>query len=84
MTEWGVTPEYINNRWTEELLTLMFIKRTARIKRAAKEPVAETSLPPLKTTPPVQYSQFVTQAEQKAFTALDIQPEVVRYASPTR
>jgi hypothetical protein len=36
MSDWGKDPVYINRWWTEELLTLMFIKRTVRIKRLAK------------------------------------------------
>lgn len=31
--EWHVTPEYINENWTEELLTLMFMKRKVRIDK---------------------------------------------------
>lgn len=33
LTEWGLTPEYINEKWTEELLSLMFQKRNERIER---------------------------------------------------
>jgi hypothetical protein len=31
--EWGLTPEWINANWTEELLALMFTKRKERIER---------------------------------------------------
>jgi len=33
LREWGLTPEYINEYWTEELLVLMFISRARSIKR---------------------------------------------------
>lgn len=33
--EWGLTPEYINRNWTEELLALMFQARLKRFERAA-------------------------------------------------
>ena len=31
--DWGLTPEYINQFWTEEKLQLMFESRTKRILR---------------------------------------------------
>jgi hypothetical protein len=34
--EWHLTPEYIHEHWTEELLTLMFLKRQRRIERHAE------------------------------------------------
>lgn len=36
LIEWGVTPEYINENWTEELLSLLFEKRGQRIERILK------------------------------------------------
>lgn len=36
MVEWGITPEYINANWTEELLTLMFLKKRRRYERLAE------------------------------------------------
>ena len=27
LSEWGLTPQWINENWTEELLALMFVKR---------------------------------------------------------
>lgn len=27
LSEWGLTPKWINDNWTEELLALMFLKR---------------------------------------------------------
>ncbi len=27
LSEWGLTPQWINENWTEELLALMFLKR---------------------------------------------------------
>jgi hypothetical protein len=35
MVEWRVTPEYINDNWTEELLLLMFEKRAVRLQKKA-------------------------------------------------
>jgi hypothetical protein len=35
LTEWHLTPEYINNNWTEELLALMMTARIDRLKRKA-------------------------------------------------
>lgn len=35
LTEWGLTPEYINRNWTEELWQLMIEKRTVRLMRKA-------------------------------------------------
>lgn len=34
--EWHLTPEYIYEHWTEELLTLMFMKRKRRVQRKAE------------------------------------------------
>jgi hypothetical protein len=34
LTEWGLTPEYLNETWTEELLHLMFVSRGRRFERA--------------------------------------------------
>lgn len=70
MTEWGVTPEYINNRWTEELLTLMFVKRTKRIRRIANRedvPSAEAPVNRVK--------------DKELFQAIGIIPEVVQCQS---
>jgi hypothetical protein len=36
LREWGRTPEYINTRWTEELLGLMFQSRTRNLIRSAE------------------------------------------------
>lgn len=33
LTEWGLTPDYINANWTEELFALMLITRNQRIDR---------------------------------------------------
>lgn len=32
MHDWGVMPEYINRRWTEEQFGLLFTKRNKRIQ----------------------------------------------------
>lgn len=32
LSEWGLTPEYINTNWTEELLALMVQKRNQRVR----------------------------------------------------
>lgn len=32
LTEWSLTPEYINEHWTEELLALMLKARVDRMK----------------------------------------------------
>ena len=32
MVEWSVTPDYIINNWTDELLYLMILKRNDRLK----------------------------------------------------
>lgn len=37
LAEWGVTPEYVNEYWTEELLALMFIKRRDRFQQYGKQ-----------------------------------------------
>ena len=36
--EWSLTPEYINDIWTEELLQVMFEARLRRIKLAYARP----------------------------------------------
>jgi hypothetical protein len=43
LAEWHVTPEYINEEWTEELLALMFIKRREMISKIARpnQPAAQ-------------------------------------------
>jgi hypothetical protein len=33
LVEWGLTPDYINSRFTEELLALMLRSRMRRIRR---------------------------------------------------
>jgi hypothetical protein len=33
LTEWHITPEYINEQWTEELFELMFRKRNERLRK---------------------------------------------------
>lgn len=35
LSEWHVTPDYINRNWTEELLQLMFLKREERLAAIA-------------------------------------------------
>jgi hypothetical protein len=75
MTEWGVTPEYINRWWTEELLTLMFIKRTKRIKRMNSATVVKEDF---------NGNQYKKVTDTELFQAVGFQPEVVRYASPAR
>lgn len=30
--EWKLTPDYINDNWTEELLALMFVSRLKRLR----------------------------------------------------
>ena len=36
LSEWHLTPDYINSRWTEELLSLMFQSRGRRLQRGKK------------------------------------------------
>ncbi len=38
MSEWHVTPEYIINNWTDELLDLMLEKLIERKSQTSKEP----------------------------------------------
>lgn len=33
LTEWGLTPAYLNAEWTDELLQLMLEKRVVRLGR---------------------------------------------------
>lgn len=73
MTEWGVTPEYINNRWTEELLTLMFVKRTKRIKRTTQKEISENGN--------VSEAPKKKVKDTEMFAMLGIIPEVVRCQS---
>jgi hypothetical protein len=35
--DWGTTPEYLNENWTEELLLLLTIKRAERIRQRAED-----------------------------------------------
>jgi len=35
MVEWSITPDYIINNWTDELLYLMTVKLNERIKKMA-------------------------------------------------
>jgi hypothetical protein len=42
LVEWHVTPDEINENWTEELLTLMFLKREERLTRVPKQVSAPT------------------------------------------
>jgi hypothetical protein len=37
LTEWGLTPEYVNENWTEELLHLMLKSRAKRFNRVVAE-----------------------------------------------
>jgi hypothetical protein len=37
LAEWHVTPDYINENWTEELLALMFEKHAAYLRRINPE-----------------------------------------------
>lgn len=37
LSEWGLTPDYINRKWTEELLSLMFQSRGRRLARGKKD-----------------------------------------------
>jgi hypothetical protein len=55
MTEWGLTPEYILDNWTEELFTLMFVKRAERIEAMTKA-VKHDAAPA-----PVAYKQITDQ-----------------------
>ena len=46
MAEWHVTPDYIINNWTEELLNLMLEKRAERLTRLVEptgEPISQES-----------------------------------------
>lgn len=36
LSEWHLTPEYINENWTEELLALMMSARVEKLKRARR------------------------------------------------
>jgi hypothetical protein len=36
LCEYGLTPEYVNDSWTEELLALMMLKRRERIETVSK------------------------------------------------
>lgn len=46
--EWHVTPEYINNNWTEEEFLLMFQMRKERFELAqSKQPIKKTNTMPL-------------------------------------
>ncbi len=38
MSEWHVTPDYIVNNWTDELLDLMIKKRNERLNKPVKLP----------------------------------------------
>lgn len=51
MTEWHLTPEYILDNWTEELLALMFEKRKESFDamRTLQQPDSE-SLPAKRVT----------------------------------
>jgi hypothetical protein len=44
LIEWHLTPEYINERWTEELLCLMFVKRRERLQRIAPSRMTEVGV----------------------------------------
>jgi hypothetical protein len=33
LSEWHVTPEYINEHWTEELFAFLFEKRNEKLRR---------------------------------------------------
>jgi hypothetical protein len=37
LTEWGLTPEYVNENWTEELLHLMLKSRAKRFNGVVAE-----------------------------------------------
>ena len=41
MAEWHVTPDYIVNNWTDELLNLMIEKLSERKKRESEPPPPE-------------------------------------------
>jgi hypothetical protein len=43
LIDWHLTPEYINEHWTEELLCLMFVKRRERIERITPSQMTEVS-----------------------------------------
>jgi len=70
LLEWGLTPEYINRRWTEELLALMFISRTKRLKRHAVAASGEQTTTPYKIV-----------SEQELFAEMKLEPEVVYRAN---
>jgi hypothetical protein len=43
LVEWHLSPEYLNENWTEELLALMFQKRNERIERAQATTAGEST-----------------------------------------
>jgi hypothetical protein len=58
LVDWHLTPEYINEHWTEELLTLMFVKRKVRFDRMRKSISKQTE-----TSSPVKYAPVKSEAE---------------------
>lgn len=52
MSEWHVTPDYIVNNWTDELLDLMIEKLVERRKR--ETPQTGTSERPEQATVPIE------------------------------
>jgi hypothetical protein len=58
MSEWGITPEYILDNWTEAELLLMFQKRNERIQ-AANEAMRMSDEPePRRVSAEELFSQF--------------------------
>jgi hypothetical protein len=56
MTEWGLTPEYILESWTEAKLLLMFVKRRERIMA-----INESMKPKERTAKQVAEEEFMAQ-----------------------
>jgi hypothetical protein len=63
--EWKVTPEYINNNWTEEQLLLLFLSRAKRYKRQAD------------TTKGDAPTEVKVVPEEELFERMGYKPEVV-------
>jgi hypothetical protein len=75
LLDYGLTPEYVNRRWTEELLSLIFISRARRSKRQADMADGKYDNLPL--------AGFELVSEAELFRQAGIQPEVVQRGGRT-
>ena len=69
LTDWGISPDEINDEWTEELLALMFEKRADRLRAIAdKQPIGSTKRMPKRITNKEFFRKHGIQPKQVVVT----------------